>query len=53
MSLSKDIRFDGEQTHALDDLSPDEVARLLLEKIVRRPINSPASPQSAQYAKQD
>ena len=53
MSLSKDIHIDFEQTHALDDLSPDEVARLLLEKIVRRPINSPPSPHSDQYAKQD
>ena len=51
MSLSKDIHIGSEQTDALDKLSSDEVARLLLEKIVRRRVTTTPSPHSEQYAK--
>ena len=49
MSLSKDIHVG--QTHALDKLSSDEVARLLLEKIVSRRGTTAPSPHSEQNPK--
>ena len=51
MSLSKDIHIGSERTDALDKLSSDEVARLLLEKIVSRRGTTAPSPHSEQNAK--